>query len=61
MPLSNVEIHQLGWFALVAIFAVLAPGKVFGFACPPIAVLARAVLLGALPSHLDSGLYSGRR
>lgn len=67
MPLSNVEIHRLGWFAIVAIFALLALGKVlgqvFGFAGLLIALPASAVLLVALRKlrarHLDSGLYLG--
>lgn len=69
MQLSNVEIHRLGWFAIVAIFALLALGtvfgQVFGFAGVLIALPASAVLLVALRTlrtrHLDSSLYSGRK
>lgn len=65
MPLPNVEIHRLGWFAIVAIFALPAFGRVFGFAGLLIALPAIAVLLVALcklrARHLDSGLYSGRK
>jgi len=30
MPLSNVEFHRLGWFAMVAIFALLAFNRYSG-------------------------------
>jgi len=69
MPPSNVEIHQPGWFAIVAIFALLALGKVFGqvfgFAGLLLALPASAVLLVTLRKlharYLESDLYSGRK
>ncbi|OFW20458.1 MAG: hypothetical protein A3G21_12005 [Acidobacteria bacterium RIFCSPLOWO2_12_FULL_66_21] len=69
MPPLNVEIHRLGWFAIVAIFALLALGKVFGqvfgFAGLLIGLPAGAVLLVALrrlrARYLASDLYSGRK
>jgi hypothetical protein len=65
MPLSNVGIRRLEWFAIVASFALRAFGRVFGFARLPIALPAGAVLIVALRKHRarhpDSGPYSGRK
>lgn len=62
MPPSNVEIHRLAWFAVVAIFALLPFGRIFGFACLPITLPARALRHTALRRHrarrVDSGLHS---
>ena len=65
MPHSNVEIHRLGWLAIVAIFALLGFGQVSGSAGILIAFPASAVLLVALRKlrarHPDNGLRSGRK
>jgi len=65
MPLLNVEIHRLEWFAIVAILALLPFGQIFGFAGLLLALPASAVLLVALRKlrarYLESDLYSGRR
>jgi len=44
MPPLNVEIHRLGWFAIVAIFALLAGGVLLGFVGVVLAVPAAAVI-----------------